>query len=155
MSYDTPIDKTTGDIITAAGWNQDVVDNMIAMTAAGIELWIPSGGAAIAPGVNGYCKVPFKCTITEASIYVDTSATLVWDIWKCTHTQYDAGATHPVDGDSICAAANPNLSAEVKSIDTTLTGWSKELAKGDILWLNLDSNDNAKVCLFCIFVNRS
>jgi hypothetical protein len=47
--------------------------------------------------------------------------------------------THPVDGDSITASAQPTISSGTKDEDEILTGWTRELDKGDILAFNVDS----------------
>ena len=45
----------------------------------------------------------------------------------------------PLDADSITASAPPTLSAEQKSEDATLTGWTTTFAAGDVLAFNVDS----------------
>jgi hypothetical protein len=86
-----------------------------------------------------YREMPFSGVITSARMYGDVSGSAVVDVWKCTYAEFDGGATHPVDGDSITASAPPTISSSTKSQDTTLTGWTTEFSKGDILAINLDS----------------
>jgi hypothetical protein len=78
--------------------------------------------------------VPFDCTITGVTLLADTSGSVVIDIWKDTYANFP-----PTDADSIVAGANPLISAATKSTDTTLTGWTKTLAAGDVLRFNVDS----------------
>lgn len=104
-----------------------------------IEFVIDGGGSAITTGMKGTLEVPFACTINSVTLLADQSGSIVVDVWKCTYSQYDAGSTHPVSGDKITASAPPTISSATKSQDSTLTGWTKTLAKGDILAFNVNS----------------
>jgi hypothetical protein len=90
-------------------------------------------GATIIVGTVDYVRVPWNCTITEATLLADESGSIVVDIYKCTYAQFDGGTTHPVSGDKITASAPPTISSDTKSTDTTLTGWTVSLSAGDIL----------------------
>lgn len=103
------------------------------MRTAAIAFIIDGAGAAVTAGVKGYLQIPFSCTIQEVSLLADQSGSIEVDIWKCTYAQFDAGATHPVVGDSITAADIPTITAATKFDDTTLTGWTTAIAAGDIL----------------------
>ena len=63
MAYVGPTGKSPGDLITAANWNQDVVNNVIALTPAGVTFVIPGGGAVITTGDKGEFEIPFKCLL--------------------------------------------------------------------------------------------
>ena len=104
---------------------------------------IDGGGSAITTGVKSRVTIPFNCTITDYQIIVDTSSTTTVDIWKSSYADYDGGATHPVDADSITASAPVAITAATKAQDATLTGWTTALAKGDVLFFNVDANNNA------------
>ena len=101
---------------------------------AAIEFVIDGGGLVITTGVKGDVQVPFACTITAATLLADQSGSIVVDIWTDTNANYP-----PTVADSITAAAKPTLSATTKSTDSTLTGWTKSIAVGDILRFNVDS----------------
>jgi hypothetical protein len=58
----------------------------------------------------------------------------VIDVWKDTYAN-----APPVNADSITASAPPTLSSAQKSQDTTLTGWTKTVAVGDVFGFNVDS----------------
>ncbi len=83
------------------------------------------------------------------------AGSLVVDIFKCTYTQYDGGATHPVVGDSITASAKPTLSSATKSKDATLTGWTRTISIDDILRINVDSASGITLAFLGIKVRRS
>ena len=63
MSWVTPTIRSTGDLMTAAIWNQDVVNNPIALTPAGVSFVIDGGGSEMGIGDYGEFEVPFKCTM--------------------------------------------------------------------------------------------
>lgn len=104
-----------------------------------IEPIIDGGGAVITTGVKKYVEVPFHCYLEEVALEADRAGDIVIDIWKCAYDGFDAGSTHPVDGDSITASTPPTISAGTKVKDTTLTGWTREFDEGDILAFNVDS----------------
>ena len=142
MSYSAPSTRSTGDIITAAIWNQDVVANVIALTPTGLIWLFDGGGAPYSTGIHRPLLVPFTHTISRATLLHDQSSTTTIDIWKTTYANYDM-STHPVNGDSITASAEPNTSAAIKSQDTTLSGWTTSGAADAIYLPNVDANDNA------------
>ena len=63
MTYVGPTGKSPGDLITAANWNQDVVNNPIALTPAGLSFVIDGGGSEMSTGDKGEFEIPFKCTM--------------------------------------------------------------------------------------------
>lgn len=79
-------------------------------------------------------RVPFACDITGVTMLADVSGSAVVDIWKDTYAN-----APPTVADTIVASAKPTLSSATKSQDTTLTGWTKSLAEGDILRFKVDS----------------
>lgn len=101
-----------------------------------IGFMIDGGGATITTGIKGDIEVPFAWSnIKSARIFADQSGAIVVDIWKDTYANFP-----PTDADSITASAPPTIAASgVKSEDTTLTGWVKTGAAGDILRFNVDS----------------
>ena len=95
---------------------------------------IDGAGSVITTGVKGYLEIPFACTITGVTLLADVSGSIVVDVWKDTYANYP-----PVVGDKITASAPPTISAAIKSKDTTLTGWTKTIAAGDIIGFNVNS----------------
>ncbi len=110
-----------------------------ASTTAGIVFRMDGGGAVITTGVKEYVQIPFACTITQATQVADQTGSLVTNIYKCTYSQFDAGATHPVVGDKITSSTPPTISSTYKSQDSTLTGWTTAIAANDILAFVIDS----------------
>ena len=121
-----------------------------------ITFVIDGGGATITTGVKGYLSIDFACTIQQAEMLADQSGSIVVDIWKCTYTQFDAGATHPVDADSIADAGTPpTISSTTKSQDSTLTNWTTTINDGDILAFNVDSVTTVQRVTVALKVKRS
>jgi len=113
-----------------------------------IGLTIDGSGIELTTGYKGFIRVPYACTITKATLLGDISGDIVIDLWKCSYADYDAGVTHPVDGDSITSATSPTLSSATKSEDSTLTDWTTSITAGDIIAFNVDSiTDITKVTL--------
>lgn len=101
---------------------------------AGIEFVIDGGGSAIEAGIAGDLEVPFDCDIEASSLLADQTGSIKVDIWKDTYANFP-----PTDADSICGENEPEISAGFKDQDTTLTGWTKTLTRGEILRFNVDS----------------
>lgn len=101
---------------------------------ASILAVIDGGGAAITTGIKGDVRVPFACEIERASLLADQTGSIVVDVWVDTYANYP-----PTVADTITAAAKPTLSAVNKSSDITLTGWTKTLAEGSTIRVNVDS----------------
>ena len=116
-----------------------------------LQFMINGGGVVIATGLQRGClKVPFNCTITAAEMVGDISGSGVVDIWRDTYTNYP-----PVDADSITASAPVTISGALKSRNTTLTGWNKNLVAGDYLYYNVDSVTNFTWLLVTLEVTRT
>jgi hypothetical protein len=96
---------------------------------------IDGGGVAITTGVAGSgVSVPFDCTIQSVTLQANLTGSIVIDIWKDSYANYP-----PTVADSICASAKPTITASNKYTDSTLTGWTKTITAGDILYFNVDS----------------
>ena len=105
-----------------------------AASVASVTFVIDGGGVAITTGVKGDIIVPFACNIDSVSMLADQSGSIVVDLWKDTYTNFA-----PTVADTITASAKPTISATTKSTDTTLTGWTRAIAAGDVIRYNVDS----------------
>lgn len=99
-----------------------------------IVFMIDGGGAAITAGLKGFLPIDVACTIQSVTALGDQTGSIVVDIWKDTYANFP-----PTDADSITASAPVTISSGVKSQDSTLTGWNKTIAAGDVLGWNVDS----------------
>lgn len=99
-----------------------------------ITFIIDGGGSTITTGIKGDLVIPFKGTITAATILADQTGSIVVDIWKDIYANFP-----PTVADTITASAKPTLSSATKNTDSTLTGWTTTINSGDILRFNVDS----------------
>ena len=135
-------DKTT--TLAFHSTTDETIDIYNSVNKDRIVASIDGAGSSITTGVKSVVIVPFNCTITDYQIIiVGTASTTTVDIWKSSYADYDGGATHPVDADSITASAPVAITAATKAQDATLTGWTTALVKGDVLFFNVDANNNA------------
>ena len=95
---------------------------------------IDGGVSTIATGNKFGIKVPFACTITNWTIGLNASGSIVIDIWKDTQANYP-----PTVADTITAAAKPTVTTATTATSSTLTGWTTTIAAGDWLYFNVDS----------------
>jgi hypothetical protein len=117
---------------------------------AGFEFLIDGAGAAIPTGIKGDIEVPFACTITQVTLAADQTGSIVVDIWKVAYGSYP-----PTAGNTITASAIPTITSAAKNQDATLTGWTKTLAAGDILRINVNSCSTITRCIVSLRVTRS
>jgi len=124
----------------------DSGDNEVQITRAGalkldkpIEMIIDGGGSVITTGFKGYLNVRTKVEIVGVRVLADVSGSIVIDLWVDSYANFP-----PTVADTITASAKPTLSAAQKSEDTTLTGWSKTLNKGDVIHVEVDSAATVK-----------
>jgi len=99
-----------------------------------IGITIDGGGSAIATGVKGFVEVVEACTISQATVLLDQSGSIVIDVWKDTYANYP-----PTDADSITSSTPPTVTSATKSQDSTLTSWTTSVGVGDIIGFNVDS----------------
>lgn len=99
-----------------------------------IEFVMDGAGSAILTGVKAYIEVPFDCYIEEQTLGADQAGDIVLDIWLDDYASYP-----PTVGDTITASAKPTISSGTKDQDSTLTGWTRQLTRGQWLGINVDS----------------
>lgn len=110
-------------------------DGVSAITTAEREQWL---------------EVNFPATIEAATLLADAAGSIVVDVWRDSYANYP-----PVVGDSICGSAKPTLSSAQKSQDTTLSGWTTALARGDVLKVHVDSASVVKGVTLALRVIRT
>jgi hypothetical protein len=104
-----------------------------------IRVTIHGNAAPVGTGVQADIQVNYDCIIQEVTVLADQSTTTVLDLWKDTYANFP-----PLVADTITASAKPTMTAAEKATDATLTGWTKQITAGDIIRVNVDSNDNAE-----------
>jgi hypothetical protein len=96
-------------------------------------------GYRLNTGLAGYLVAPYGGLIRSVTLLADTTGTIVINIWKCSNAQFDAGITHPVAGDTICGSTPPTITSGVKSLNTSLAGWTTAFSGGDVFAFYVDS----------------
>jgi len=154
VSGDATLDNT-GAVVVIALQGRDVqdhapVDGEVLTWISSNSRWEPTGlvatanfiidggGVAITTGIKGDIIIDFDCTIQCATMLADQSGSIVVDIWKTTYALFQTGV-HPVNADSITAAAPPTIAATDKDQDCVLSGWTTAINAGDVLRFNVDS----------------
>ncbi|MCH9010866.1 MAG: hypothetical protein IIC21_09595 [Chloroflexi bacterium] len=95
-------------------------------------------------------EMPFAGEITSARMFADQTGSIQVDVWKDTYANFP-----PTDADSITASAVPTISSGTKYEDTSLTGWTKTFAKGDVLRFNVDSASTVQRCTVSLSVKKT
>lgn len=111
---------------------------------------IDGGTVTITTGVKGDLVIPFDCTITSVELLANQTGSIVIDIWKDIYANYP-----PTVADTIVSAAKPTISSAVKSLDSTLIGWTTAVTSGDILRFNVDSVTSIKRVTVTVNVTKS
>ena len=126
MAYNTPATQTTGDLITTAIWNAEVVDNAVELAKGGYVVVFDGGGATLSTDLSIEVPyIPSQFTITDVTLKSSDTGDLTLDIRVPAITSNSAAAS-----DSICGASFPALSCDSYYHDGTLTGWTKQVASG-------------------------
>ncbi len=98
-------------------------------------VWGSSSALVAADCADVFVHVPEDGTIVSAKVYTQGgNGSCVVDVWKDTYANFP-----PTNADSITAAAPPTVTAAAKSSDTTLTGWTTAVSRGDVLVFHVDS----------------
>ena len=121
-------------------------------TSVGKGTWgivLDGGGSAITTGVKGETQIPYTCTITEWTILLDQSGSIVIDIWKDTYANYP-----PTVADTITAAAKPTVTTATNNTSTTLSGWTTSVTAGDTVRFNVDSITTATRATLLVYCTK-
>lgn len=119
-------------------------------TYAGLQVLLDGGGQALTTGVKLDLVLPFDCEITEWTLLADQAGDLVIDLWRSTYAAFP-----PTSAGSITGSAKPTLSSANKAQSSTLTGWTTQLAAGDVLRVNIDSAATVTRATLALRVRRT
>lgn len=134
----------TGQVLGVTGGVESWVDQVTALT------WTIDEGAVPATGLKQWIVVPYAATIVGWYLLSDVSGSIVLDLWKDTYANYPPDVT-----DTITASAKPTLSSATHATDSTLTGWTKNIAANDIIGVNVDSVSTVTKVTFALLIKRS
>lgn len=156
------VSDTSGDVLTLLPGNNititgDAVNDRVTISAnmpsntAAIGYTIVGGGNVITTGLIGTgVYVPFDASIQSVTLLADQTGSIVIDVWKTSYSNFP-----PISSNSICASAKPTITASNKSQDTTLTGWTKTINSGDVLYFNVDSCASITNVVLTLKVNKT
>ena len=117
-----------------------------------LNVLLDGGGSVLTTGSGSNIDIyfPFACEITEVSLFATTSGSLVIDLWVDTYANFP-----PTVADTITSSAKPTLSSAIKSQDSTLTGWTKAIAAGKTLRINVDSCTTITRATLCLKLKKT
>lgn len=124
-SYKTYVLTTPDPVVIGTS---DIIWQAEAFPSSAIEFQIDGGGLPIEAGYKGVLEVPFDCRITRWTLVTDIAGSIVLDVRKTTFANWPADPA-----DSIVGTDPPQLAAQFAAHDETLTGWTVQLRKGDLL----------------------
>jgi len=158
LNEGTSLTMTTGSLnFVGSGVTATTVGNDVTVTIGGlvgatfnITAVFDGGTEAITGNPEVDVVIPAAGTITGYTLFADAAGDAVIDIWNDVY-----GVFPPTDADTITAAAPPTLATAIKATDSTLTGWDKALAAGDILRFHLDSSATVKRLELTLTYTRS
>ena len=100
-----------------------------------LEIHIDGGGTAITTGIKLDIPFPlFPCTVMAWDLVADQSGSIVIDLWKDKYANFP-----PTVADTITASAKPTLASVTKNQALKVPTWIKNIDKGDVLRVNVDS----------------
>jgi len=117
---------------------------------SGMQFVFDEGGGVLTTGIKGYIEVPFDCYIEEQTLGADQAGDLVIDLWLDSYANYP-----PTVGDTITASAKPTLSSSDKDQDSVLTGWTRQLTKGQWLGVKVDSAATVTLATLSLKVRKT
>lgn len=156
MGWSTPTSRSTGDLITAAIWNQDVVDNPIALTPAGVTFIIDGGGATISNNLDstgdidssqGSFRLPLNADLTALRLVNDDyeSGTSVVSIDVNVLRTSNLSAGFPNSTGSILDSTGLTISSGRLIERTTVTGFAAtDYSEGDYFTVVINSASTCK-----------
>jgi hypothetical protein len=117
-----------------------------------LGITIDGAGANISAGVKGFLRVPYNCAITKAEMVANDVGDVTVEVWKDTYAAFP-----PTSADSIYGGTPPTITANNKSTDATLSGWTTSLTEGQYLAFNVPSASTGSLTrvTLVLVVNRT
>ena len=129
----------------------------IDVVLSGLNFIIDGGGSAITTGIKGDIMMPFGGDITLVTLLADQSGSIKVDIWKkpyWTELFVTAGFP-PTNSDTITGGDEPEISSTTSwssagTNELHLRDWTRGVAEGDVLRVNVDSITTITRCTLAI-----
>ena len=129
---------TTGRVLSPDG-----AGGFIGIALPPLRISIGNGSSAIVASAvpARFISMPVALTIGKWRIISqdNIAGSISIDVWKDTYANYP-----PTAADKISASAPISLSSAAKNEDSTLTGWTKTIAAGDVLGFYVSSASTVK-----------
>lgn len=126
----------------------ELISGVPGLVNSGVEFMMDGGGSTLPTGFQGVMEIPFPCSISRSTLMASAVGNLQMDVFKTT-------ASAPTGGASIVAAAPPTLTAAQFAQDSTLTGWSKTLAAGDVLAFYVNGTPTVSKATLSLLLTRT
>jgi len=138
------------DLLAIKQWSQRPAGQDTAEVDS-INVLIGDGVNVLTAGIAGALRVDFRARITGSFIHEFDGLTgsIVLAIDKAT---YAIGSAPTFS--SIVASAPPTMTSARYAADTTLTGWTTDIARGDVLRFSITSQANLKRVLLTLRIRR-
>jgi len=151
MTWSDPSTRSTGDLITAAIWNQDVVDNGQYLHDRVLPIWIPShytfpglgdyasdAGGGFTSRLSAYIPDNFD-TLVSATIVIGSNVTTTLNYnLNSDYAQPDTSENYDNHSESLTGQTLSVTANRVYEID--ISGVLTYLAAGDVLGVKIDKN---------------
>jgi hypothetical protein len=149
MQQDTSA-RLIDDILTIASWSRSVVGAQLAEIDT-INVVIGDGSNVLVAGIAAAIHVDFNAWITGSYVHEFDGVTgsVVLGIDKAAYT---AGSAPTFS--SIVASAPPTISSARYAIDETLTGWTQQINRKDVLRFSITSVSAFTRLLLALRVRR-
>jgi hypothetical protein len=140
IQFAIALDSATSGSIFVLPWRQAVPihahnsDGAGGAHSVGFQVTIDGGSDPITAGDKFDLELPWDIVLQSVTLLADQSGSIVVDLWRA-----DYSAFPPTSVGSICASALPTLSSSDHSQDTTLSGWTTTLSKGQVLRVHVNS----------------
>lgn len=133
--YDVAHKKYVDDAILGCSAKLPAVDgSQLTNVVRNICIYIDNNSDVIETGIKAKVCIDYACTIQSVALHGSPSGSIVIDIWKVSYDNLPASVAN-----TITASAKPTISSGIKSLDSSLAGWTKSISAGDWLYFNVDS----------------
>jgi hypothetical protein len=143
---------TTGTGVLSTAVGADLPSHSHTGIVVDKQMIIDGGGSVITTGIKGDFRMTHAATITEWNLFADVSGSIQIDLWKDAYGNYP-----PVDADSITGSQPISMSgvSYYAVSGTGISSWTKSLASGDIIRINVDSASTITRVTLVLWMTRT
>ena len=119
--------------------------NNVNRTNFALQYVFDNSGTAIPINSSFWLQLPFYATITEIHVSSDLSSSTTFNITKSTPTGTEVQTFSDITGGNQVVMTTSGYKT-----DSTLTGWTLNISKDEMIKVNISVNNNATKILFTI-----